>query len=750
MALELTETASQLLSQTNITPQIVMQIDGVDTLYGAVEILEIWRIGDAGRDLGDPDLFIGGQVAVDDQESLISWSGGTSNTISQVLNVDKGTNESISTIKVALIDKGLKATELITPGQVVEDLLGRRAKIWLGEANSSWKDDYIIIFRGIIDDIDAKSGIVTLNLAQGANQNRTTFLPAETELDGAISDSDTTITVDSTTDFLSPFTNLGGSVDETLKLYLRIDDEIMRYEGTTATTFTSVTRGELGTTAAAHSNDAQVVSFYRLTGNAVDLALKFMLSGQTDPYIEDFSVASFQVISASLNVPNAIFLADFDVEREFNIQVGDFVTTTGATNGANNVTDRVITEVTLSDIGYYIVVDGASLVDESTTSATISFNSQFDTFGPGAGLGLKPEEVDIDEYQSIKSKFLSSAEYDFFIKEEIDDGKAFISEQFLNPVSAFAIPRKAKASIGYNIGPIPGSRIKTLNDTNVIDPSKVSVKRTLNKNFANTVTYKFEEDALEDDQFNRGEVFIDATSLSRIDTGNKQLLIESKGLRDLLSATNTAQIAATRRLKRYRFAAELISKIKTTFGAGFDIEIGDKVIVDLSSLQMSDIKSGTRSGEPRLFEAVNKTINLRTGSIEFSLLDTNFDLDARYALIGPSSSIKLGVSGTSFVINPTFNTDRFGTAEWKKWLSFAGTEVVVRSEDYSVQGRALLNQVSSNTITVQSDLGFTPLAGYVMEAGDYDNQTDDVKLVYGFQSDGDNDFADGKVSYKQS
>jgi hypothetical protein len=79
-----------------------------------------------------------------------------------------------------------------------------------------------------------------------------------------------------------------------------------------------------------------------------------------------------------------------------------------------------------------------------------------------------------------------------------------------------------------------------------------------------------------------------------------------------------------------------------------------------------------------------------------------------------------------------------------------GTEVVVRSADYSVQGRALLKAVTSNSIEVETDLGFTPLAGYIMECGDYDNQTDDVKIAYGSMSDGDNNFADGKISYKMS
>ena len=749
MSLALTPTAAQLLSKNEITPQIVMQIDGVETLYGAVDIKKIWRVGDPDLFIGQPGLLIGGQISIGDQEPLISWSGGTSNTINQVLNVDKGTNESVSTLKVALIDKSLKATKLITPGEVVDDILGRKAKIWLGEASGSWKDDYVIIFRGIIDDVDAKSGIVTLNLNQGGNLNASTFLPGETELDGAINDTDTAATVLATADFLSPFTALDATIDDSLKLYIRIDDEIMRYEAVTGTTFGSLSRGQFGTAAVAHSDEATVNSFYRITGNAIDLALKLLLSGQTGPYLEDFPVATFQSIPLVGVVPNAIFLADFDTEREYNVRVNDYVNVTGATDGANNFSDRRILEVTLSEVGFYIVVDGAPLVNETTTSAVISFNTQYDTWGPGAGLGLKPEEVDIAEHLSVQSRFLSSAEYDFYLKEEIEDGKEFLSEQIYNPVSAYAIPRKAQASLAYNIGPIPGTQIKTLNASNVTNASKLSMKRSTNKNFFNTIIYKFEEEALED-RLIRGTVFIDGTSVTQIPVGNKALTIESKGLREILSAINTAQIASNRRLKRYRFGAESIRNVTTSFSVGFTIEISDKVIFDMASLQMSDIRSGTRAGAPRLYEVINKVLNIRTGEISLDLLDTNFDVDVRYCLISPASFVKLGVSGTQFVIDPSFNTSRFGTAEWRKWVAFEGTEVVVRSVDYSVSGAAILKRVTSNTLEVETDLGFTPLMGYVMECGSYNNQTEDIKLVYGSMSDGDNNFADGKVSYKMS
>ena len=69
-----------------------------------------------------------------------------------------------------------------------------------------------------------------------------------TNLDGALTDSATTITVNSTTGF-----------DSTGTIF--IGNEQITYTGTSSTTFTGATRGANNTTAAAHSDDTQVAQF---------------------------------------------------------------------------------------------------------------------------------------------------------------------------------------------------------------------------------------------------------------------------------------------------------------------------------------------------------------------------------------------------------------------------------------------------------------------------------------------------------
>ena len=69
-----------------------------------------------------------------------------------------------------------------------------------------------------------------------------------TTLDGALTDSATTVTVASTSGFDSSGT-------------LFIENEQITYTGTTSTTFTGATRGANSTTAAAHSDGTQIAQF---------------------------------------------------------------------------------------------------------------------------------------------------------------------------------------------------------------------------------------------------------------------------------------------------------------------------------------------------------------------------------------------------------------------------------------------------------------------------------------------------------
>lgn len=747
MAFDVTNAADSASRRVNVEPLLVLEIDGVSTIYGARIIGEKAKIGAVGLKIGD--FKIGGLIAVADQSSLITFQG-TTTRISQTINPDTGASTSISSMKVALVDKDLEISELITPDETVSpafDLMGRKCKLWLGFNDTAWKQDFIVIFRGVIDDISAGPGKIIFNLAHPDTKKRSEiFQKAETELNGAISAGDTTLTVDSTTDFFFPFSGTPtAAIDSaTIKYFVRIDDEIIRYETGTGTTFTTLTRAAQGTTAASHDDDSTVESFIQVTGDAMTLALKLMLSGKNGPYKEDVAIDNIGFVSGVGTVANSLFFRGIDIERDFGLVTGDFITTTGAGSGANNVTLKSINEIVQEGSNSYMVIDGVSFITETDTDAVVDFRSQYDTLGEG--LAMDADEVDVREHERILRLFLSSFNYDFFFKETIQ-GKQFISDELYNPTGGYSLPRKSQASVGLHTGPLPGTDIVTLDSTNVTNASRLRIRRSTGINFRNTINYTFEELAL-DDKFIRIISTVNVDSLARIPVGVTPLNITSRGMRTALQGDTLAATATVRRLRKYKFGAEFIENIKVHFRTGFRLETGDIVLVDLDSLNITDIKqSGSRNGEARLFQIDNKVIDFRTGAVTLRIVDTNFDKDSRLGTISPASIIKTGISGTEFIIGESFSSV-FGANEFKKWENIIGASIRVRNADYSIDGNGILQSLSGNTVNLASTVGFTPATGQIMELDVYDNQPDAVKLIYAFWSDGSNNFADDGIPYQ--
>lgn len=729
MSFILSERAQQQASKTVKQPNIVICFDGVDTCYGSAKILKIIKIGDPGLYI-DGSWLIGGFSELENQLTAVDIDKSTS-SIKQQLDIDKGRGGSISSMEIGLIDFDGEISQLVSPGIVVDDILGRKAVIYLGFAdNTSFPEDYITIFRGIVDDIKSEQGVIKLNVAHPDQKKRQLiYAKRETQLDGAITSGDTTLTVLDTSGFLLRANGPSGSPDTSFTSYVRIDDEIISYTGKTATTFTGCSRGQLGTIAAAHDDEAQVDSYYRLEGNSIDLALKIMLSGWQGNYKSGVSITNFVVIGDLSSVANSIFFRDVNLESSYGLTVGDYVTTSGALNGANNVTDKEILDIVVDDYGTYLIIDGVSFVSELDSAGTIAFRSQYDSLPEG--LKMSPDEVDVTEHLRVQRLFLSSFDYDFYLKDTIENAGEFIEQQVYKPAGAYSLPRKAQSSVGYFIGPLPSASTITLNNRNITKPDTLKIRRTINKNFANTIVYKWEVDPLED-KFLRGRITQSATSLAQIPIGTKALVIEAEGMRDDLIGGANALAASNRRIDRYQFGSEFLEGVNITYEYGFNIEIGDIVILDGSRLNLLDSTTGERNKPAKFFEIQNKTLNIKTGNVVLDLVDTGFDGFQKYGLVGPSSRIKVGLSQTEFIIEQAYPSI-YGAAEHKKWSRFTEARVKVRSSDFTTRfAQSFIANISGNTITVDSSLGFIPQAGDVMELADHDftGVTEEIKLLY--------------------
>jgi hypothetical protein len=715
MAFELSTLARAKADGTNIEPVLVLEIDDIDPICGIGTINRYIRIGDAGL-LIDGSWTIGGLAAVAEQIDAISFDG-TTTTISQQLMQDKGGTSSISSIAISLIDENGQITEIISPGFTVPDVLGRKARVYLGFQDTAFPEDYFEIFAGVIDEVSA-GGTIIINVAHPETKKRAEILnKVDTNLNGAINAAVTSLTLNDVSALELP------ADSGTLECYLRIDDEVIKYTAfnTTTKVVSGCTRGALGTTAATHADDASVSSIYRLQGSAIDLSLKLMLSGGEDYYATAIDVGHVMRVDPLTDVDNAIVFSGIDVAARYGIVAGDFITVAGASNGANNFTLRTITAIETTDEGSYVVVDGAALVREVDSAAVASFKSQYNVLGVGAAMG--GDEVDVAEFQRIEDFIASSQfDYDFYLKDTVTL-KEFIDTDLLFPSGMFSLPRKGRVSLGLTAPPLALASLPRLTASNVTDPNKARLRRTINKYFYNAVVYKYNEDLLED-RLLSGYITTDEDSRDQIRVGSKALTIEARGVRP--SAANDAilRLNSLRFLDRYRFAAEEL-KTSVQYGTGVSMEVGDVVLYGDPDLQMPDTKSGSRSFVPRLFEIVNKSLNIKTGRVDLTLVDTNYLSSGRYGIFGPSSKTGAGSTATQLVIKQSYSTEA-GELEKSKWADYIGQAILIHDNAWTTQYESVLRGFSSSNpnIMLIDSIGASVAEDWIIELPAYPTGTD--------------------------
>lgn len=722
MAFELTTTAKLLSQQINIGQQIILEIDGIPLIFGAVTVTKLWKIGDEGIKIGDPGLKIGGIIEDANGRAFISLRG-TTNQITQQLEIDKGGVGSIQKFNVVLVDKDQGVTQAFTPGTFVDDILSREANVYLNFQGGAHPEDSIRIFNGIVVGQEASPGRwkVTIDHPEFLKR-QDLYEQINTNLDGAISAGATSLVVDSVSGFIAPA--------DVQKSFLLIGEELIEYTTITAgtNTFSGLTRGALGTVAASHDDDAQATSFYTLAGQALDLALKLMLSnGDGSPFSTDNSATRFVKVTNALTVENGVLL-DARIQDDLGLELGDLMTVAGATEGANNFIDAVIEQFQEIPEGTVVVLSGVSLVEEIDSSAVASFTSQFNVLPEGCS--MKPSQVDVAQHLELQAFFATGLpDYLFFLKDTIN-AKEFITNEVYFPQGFYQVPRKGRASVNITQPPLVLSELVEFTDINVEKAARNTIKRQITKNFFNTIVYRFDVDTLTD-KFLAGEVIVSERSFNRIDTGTRALKLEAKGLRDDAGTRNFIRSQSRRFSDRYQFAAESI-KIEVNYKSGFNVEVADIVLFGSSVLQIPDINTGDRNFEPRLMEVVNKSMNIKTGDIKLELLDTGFGIDGRFGVVSPNSFINSGATTTSIPLKKSFTTGAF-EIEREKWINLIGEEIRIRNEEYTFNETTRLLQFDPNNDTnliIDPPLSLAPSEDFLVDLPDYDTvENEDQKKM---------------------
>lgn len=713
MATKLTEKALALSKKSIIKQQLVVEIEGIDTIYGAVHVTKRFEYGDAVA-YGDVGLVYGGTVRNPNSRDYISINGSSSSITQQLLQ-DKGGSGSVSGMTVNLVDKNNYVSNEFRE----LEMLSRKATIFLAFQEGEHPRDSIEIFNGNISGIKYGAGHVKLSIDHPEQLKRVSIFPNVTSsLLNPIDNSQTSIELLDTNGLVLPSGNT--------RSFIRVEDELIEFTGITDNVITGCTRGAELTVATAHDEDTDTASFYRLDDNPIDLALKLMLSGRG--YDGEAKILAFNVLSATTYIESSIFFGQNEFESFSGLIIGDFIQVKDSLGNQNDLIDAKVTGFGESAEGYYITID-QSLIDEIVTDQyepTISWKSQYDLMPQGAS--LSPREVDSKRHLEFKTLIGTSLpDYKLYLKDTVEL-KEFIEKEIYFPVGLYQVPRQGKSSVGATLPPISTSKTLQVNSSNVINPNTIDVNRSTSKSFYNSIIYKFNESQL-DDKFLGGVIHVSEDSNNQIKVGTKALTIESKGIRDTESNRNYLSAQSRRFLDRYQFSARRI-KAKVAYSDAFNVDIGDTVIFGDKELQMVDNESSgsIREFNPTLMEVTNKRLSLTSANVELELTDTAYNLDGRYVTFAPSSYVDVNSSLTEIRLKQSFGWNEL---EGNKWEDYIGQEITIHNDDWSVVETVNFIKIKDGNpnILLVDGLTQTPQENWIVDAPTY-NDDDEKNRIW--------------------
>lgn len=176
----------------------------------------------------------------------------------------KEAKTTLGSLSFTLLDKD----NFVTDDMVETTYLNKKVSLYLlfDDGVLTFANDAVKVFTGYIETVDVSQPKITFNASEIRATLGKPIFNGITNLDGAINDSATTITVDSTATFKDSGT-------------IKIDDEYINYTGKTDTTFTGCTRGSQSSTAASHDDDEEIIQVFVASSiNPITLVLQLLMS----------------------------------------------------------------------------------------------------------------------------------------------------------------------------------------------------------------------------------------------------------------------------------------------------------------------------------------------------------------------------------------------------------------------------------------------------------------------------------------
>lgn len=726
MAQQLTQAALLASQALNKSPNIILQIDGIDDIFGASFISKLARYGEDAIEYGQAGLVYGGTTTDERSRDIIDLTGSTSR-IEQQLEQDKGSISSITTITIKLLDGFSDITELLKPGTNITDILGARAAVYYQFQGTSFPEDAIVLLDGIVTETPFVAGAVKLRISHPSQfMRQQLFNVPNLELTSGVNSSTTTIPVGDTSSTIPTGTGF--------RTFYKIGDEIIEFNknSNTSTSLQSVTRGSLNTVAQSHSSGDKLEAQFVLEGNCIDIALRLMLSGrENQAFTPALEATSFDEAGVDGVINNAIFFERKTLDFTYGVSTGDTVVI--ASKPGSPITPFISQEsvevIQENPSGTYIITSlSTSFLSGDPEDYTFTFLSNFAAYP--IGLQMIPKQVDVGEMLRVRNFFAADfPDMRLHIKSAIN-AMDFINKEIFFPNGLYSIPRSGRVSVGRTTPPLIDFEAVNLDKDALVSPSDIVINRSINRNFYNGVTYQYDIDSIEETFLQNLAVF-SATSASRINFPNKILSIEAGGFREDISGTATLiRRQADQFLDRFRFAAEEITNVKVPLGVGFNVDVGDTVIFGDPDLNLADTKAGDRAFTPRVMEVTNKSFPISGDAITLRLLDTSYSAQGRFGVISPSSKI-ISYSDGSLKLELSYGQNPF-LGEAEKWSQQVGEKLLIHSADYSAQEIVEItgfDPSDANTVII-TEPSITVQKGFFLNLAEYDEDRTLNKSVH--------------------
>jgi hypothetical protein len=722
MAFKVTARTRSILNQIQKNPSVLLDVEGVENIFSSSVVFEkiAWD-GDVTWDQAGATWD--GSVKKSGVKSYINLKEST-RAITQQIYPDKQGSSSIASVMLTIIDKNSEVAKAFALN-TVKEILGKKCSFSLGFVGANYPEDFMPIMNAIIVDYAYEGGAVKITLSHADTLRKQAILNEYTSnLVGAITDVQTVIDVEDTAGLIES--------KDIATTYLAIEDEKVEVVSIDSETQLTVLRGTLGTFAVAHDDESELSSVYRLKEYPLTLAQKIMHSNADNSFFDsDIELVSFEYVSNTESIQNAIIFKDRDIELNTGLIENDIVEVD--TYGQFTV-DRF---GKLDNGNSYIIVkeDLPTIVE---VNQSWRFNSQYNVLS--FGLGMLPFQVDNKSFEYIKTIFAPNfVEMDFFISEGIKNARDFINKELYFVSGCYGIPRNARSSVKFLSPPLTIDETPTLNEKNILNMTKLKPIRSVNKFYYNDILYAFSK-SIRDGDFKSFTQFLDTDSIADFGIGNKQLRIESKGLARSTVTDIAIERLAGRFLDRYKRAATLVKGVKLSFKTGFNLQVGDVVLFGGSLSKLVDYDTGLRNLPLAKYEIINLVVDL-SGEIKIDILSTGYSVVGTYGVFSPSSKVAIGSTTDKLILKEINNLDEF-TYERDKWNTLVGITIRVRSEDYLYDENTkivALNDQDLNAIDIEA-LPSQPPENAIVELATYDNYpaytgddlVDSMKLKYTF------------------